>query len=104
MTRWVEVQITQDHIDKAKRKDPYACLVALALKDATGYLWQVEPDRALITLPQGSRPAWTFPRPVRFILRKTEMLGQAMPPCSFRLPARFASDRWRGMGADVEAV
>ena len=100
MTRWIEVPITQDIIDEAVPADYRRCVVAIALDRATPHAWSVSAtDARIMTSYRGSR-IWRFPAPIRHLIRRFDHL-YAVKPQTFRLPVRFASDRWGGLGADV---
>lgn len=106
-TRWVNVEVTEEMIREAVPGDCYGCLVALALRKATGFHWHVTNDSARIEVlcgPLGKlRPTWKLPRDVReLILRFDNRVGRRrVKPCTFRLPARYASDVWRQYGAEL---
>lgn len=103
--RWLIVQVTADQIAKAKPSDCYECLIALALRDATGFSWHVMDDSARIeTLCgplNGRRRIWHFPNSVARLLRRFDR-NDTVQPTSFRLPARFADKVWLSFGAGLE--
>ncbi len=105
MTRWIEVPITQLHIDTGISGDCSFCMLALALREATGAPWKVLTDRAFIDLedrPMRATRVWQFSPSVRALVYNFDNRPALVRPGRIRLPARFASDRWRGLGADVE--
>lgn len=91
--RWIEVQVTQTMIDRARPSDCAVCLIAVALRAATGLSWNVWYNDAKIDGLWGRKPTWKLPRAVRD-LRERFDAGEKVEPTSFRLPARFA-DRER---------
>jgi hypothetical protein len=88
--RWVEVKITQTMIDRARRSDCHTCLIAIALRAATGLLWTVWYGDAKIDTLFGRKPTWKLPDDI-FAIRVGFDAGETIEPCSFRLPARFAN-------------
>src|SRR5688500_5649673 len=101
MPRWVTVEITADIIARARQADCYDCAVAIALKEATGFVWHVFNENARIeTLcsPLGKlRPTWKLPQQLQALIRQFDR-GEHVAPCSFRLPARFADKQWLDYG------
>ncbi|HYE20124.1 MAG TPA: hypothetical protein VEA69_16880 [Tepidisphaeraceae bacterium] len=89
--RWVTVKVTRDLIGRARRQDCYFCLIALALRDATGYAWHVWFSTAEVEdwIGSGKRRTWKMTDDVRR-LRSAFDAGEYVEPCEFRLPARFA--------------
>lgn len=103
--RWVTVNVTEDIIKRADPGDCYGCLVALALREATGFVWHVVEDSARIEVicgPLGKlRPTWYFPDEVRDLIRRFDRrFGlEHVEPTTFRLPTRFADKKWLDYGA-----
>lgn len=87
--RWIEVPITQRMVDRAVRGDCYRCLIAVALRAATGMVWTVWFTDAKIDTLWGRKPTWKFPTEVRRIINAFDV-GDPVEPCVIRLPARFA--------------
>lgn len=87
--RWVDVPITQRMIDRARRGNCHTCLIAVALRAATGLKWVVWFDDAKIDTLFGRKPTWKFPESVRRI-RAAFDNGDPVGPCVIKLPARFA--------------
>jgi len=103
--RWLIVPITAELIAKSKKSDCYQCLVALALREATGFIWHVVSDSARIETLfgplNGRRPIWHFPDSVAALIRRFDR-GDTVEPTTFRLPMRFADKSWLRFGAGVE--
>lgn len=91
-SRWIEVPITQTMIDRARKGDCHCCLIAIALRAATGLLWTVWFTDAKIDTLFGRKPTWKFPDSVRDILDRFDS-GEPVEPTTFRLPARFADKK-----------
>lgn len=102
--RWVTVNVTEDIIKRARRQDCYYCLIALALREATGFSWHVWFESARIEVLcglNGLRRTWKMPPDVHDAM-VTFDAGYAVAPFSFRLPARFADKKWLAYGAGVD--
>jgi hypothetical protein len=98
--RWVTVPVTQDQIGRAKKGGCYDCLVALALAEATGLIWNVWHHDARIEVLAGRKPIWKFPGDVRDLMVAFDQeWPKPAEPTSFQLPARFADPKWRKLGA-----
>src|SRR5690348_3604207 len=93
--RWIEVPITQRMIDRARPGDCHLCLIAIALRAATGMTWTVWFDDAKIDTLFGRKPTWKFPESVRRI-RDAFDNRDAVEPCVIKLPARFADKKRYG--------
>lgn len=104
MPRWLMVHVTAEQIAKAKPQDCYECLIAVALREATGFSWHVVDGSARIeTLCgplNGRRRIWHFPNSVARLLHQFDR-GETVEPTSFRLPARFADKNWLAFGAGI---
>lgn len=90
--RWIDVPITQRMIDRAVKGDCHACLIAVALRAATGLMWTVWFHDAKIDTLFGRKPAWKFPDSVQDILDRFDA-GDPVEPCVIKLPARFADKK-----------
>lgn len=94
---------TQEIIATAVPQDCHRCVIALALRRATGYEWSVSESDGRIDTYYGRKPVWTFPREIRDVIWRFDHGGE-ISPHTFRVPARFAAERWRGMGTDAPEV
>jgi hypothetical protein len=103
--RWLIIQVTAEQIAAAKPSDCYECLIALALREATGFSWHVWKDSARIeTLCgplNGRRRTWYFPSTVSQLMRRFDR-DERVEPTSFKLPARFADKSWLAFGAGAD--
>lgn len=90
--RWIDVPITQRMIDRARKGDCHTCLIAVALRAATGLVWTVWFTDAKIDTLFGRKPTWRFPGSVRRILNAFDG-GDSVEPCVIKLPARFADKK-----------
>ena len=102
--RWVVVEVTEDVIRRATPHDCYYCLIALALREATGFSWHVDFESARIEVLcglDGLRRTWVMPQEVRDAMQDFDS-GRPVSPFSFRLPARFADKKWLAYGAAAD--
>jgi hypothetical protein len=88
--RWVDVEVTQGMIGKAIPGDCHACLIAVALRAATGLVWTVWFGDAKIDTLFGRKPTWKLPYEVDEIRERFDA-HKPVEPFTFRLPARFAN-------------
>lgn len=101
-TRWINVRITEQMIAAAKPSDCYECLIAIALREATGFVWHVWMRSARIETLCGPTPrrTWYMPDSVQALMRRFDR-GDEVTPTTFRLPARFGDKKFLDYGAGV---
>lgn len=102
--RWINVDVTLAMTEQSKPYDCYMCLVAIALREATGFIWHVTASHARIEVYCGPPPrrTWKLPPQVRYIMSAFDT-GNFVKPTTFRLPARFADKKFLAYGAGIDS-
>ena len=87
-TKRITIEVTEETIQKSRRTDCHHCLIASALRDATGFDWHVWYRVARCEGDVTGRKDWPMPLRVREALNDFDA-KRPVAPFSFTIPARF---------------